>query len=149
MVEVLPEIVTIVFLVFCLIDCIQSDPDRVRNLPKWGWLVLIVLLPLVGGVAWLIAGRPPVGASSAAVPWRSTETAGYPEYERPSNPQANSEIDDRLRADVDRVDREFEEALRKDRDRVRENQESLRQWEDDLRERERRLADRHPDDAPD
>ena len=142
MVEVLPEIVTVVFLIFCLIDCVQTDADLVRNLPKVGWIVLIVLLPLVGGVAWLIAGRPPREASSAAVPWRSTRTAGFPESERPSSAgsSVNSEIDDRLRRDQERVDQEFEEALRRDREAVRENQEALQRWEEDLRERERRLG---------
>ena len=148
MVEVLPEIVSIVFLVFCLIDCIQADQALIRNLPKWAWIVLIILLPLVGGVAWLIAGRPPYNASSGTVPWRSTQTAGYPEYERPGPSRASAEIDDQLRRDQDRVDQEFEEALRKDRERVRENQESLRLWEEDLRERERNLQERRPDDDP-
>ena len=148
MVDVLPEIVTVVFLIFCLIDCIQTDTVLVRNLPKVAWIILIIILPLIGGVAWLVAGRPQRQPGSSAVPWRSTQTAGYPEYERPQSGRATSEIDEQLRRDQERVDREFEEALRKDRERIKENQESLRRWEEELRERERKLENRSPDDDP-
>ena len=149
MIDVLPEIVTVVFLIFCLIDCIQTDSILVRNLPKVAWIILIILLPLVGGVAWLVAGRPQRSeAPGAAAPWSFTRTADHPQNQPPASARASTEIDDQLRRDQERVDREFEEALRKDRDRVKENQESLRRWEDDLRERERRLQERPPDDDP-
>lgn len=46
------------FLLYCVLDVVLSDPSTVRNLPKLAWLVLIVLLPLIGGIAWLVAGRP-------------------------------------------------------------------------------------------
>jgi hypothetical protein len=61
------------------------------------------------------------------VPWRSTPTAGYPEYERPRPTGDFSDIDEQLRRDQERVDREHEEALRR--------------WEESLRERERRLGE--------
>ena len=134
MIDVLPEIVTVVFLIFCLIDCIQTDSILVRNLPKVAWIILIIILPLIGGVAWLVAGRPQRQGSSATVPWRSTPTAGFPEYERPGPARSTSEIDEQLRRDQERVDREHEEALRR--------------WEESLRERERKLQDPRDDDPP-
>ena len=42
----------------CLVDAIQSDESSVRNLPKLLWLLLILVFPIVGPAAWLIAGRP-------------------------------------------------------------------------------------------
>lgn len=33
----------------------------VRGLPKWGWLLLVIVLPLVGSIVWFIAGRPVAG----------------------------------------------------------------------------------------
>ncbi len=58
----MPRIVLIVavlsFTVYCAVDAVQTDGDRVRGLPKLVWMLVIVLLPLVGGVAWLVAGRP-------------------------------------------------------------------------------------------
>lgn len=50
-------IVTAVWIV-CLIDVITTDDYRVRNMPKPAWILLVAILPLAGGVAWLLAGRP-------------------------------------------------------------------------------------------
>ena len=58
MIRLLPYVVEVLILVFCLIDAIMADDSRVRNLPKWGWILLIIVIPLVGGIAWLVAGRP-------------------------------------------------------------------------------------------
>jgi hypothetical protein len=127
-IDILPFLIEIGLLLFCLIDCIQTDPVMVRNLPKIGWIILIVLIPYVGPIAWLFAGRPQPGTQGASVPWRSTRTAGYPEYERPGATTSRSldEVDERLQRDLERVDREHEEALRR--------------WEASLRERERKLG---------
>jgi hypothetical protein len=62
-------IVELALLVYCLIDCIQTDSSQVRNLPKVWWLLLVLFFPLVGGIAWLYAGRPPRGTAGLA-PWR-------------------------------------------------------------------------------
>lgn len=43
---------------FCLIDVITTDESTCRNLPKMAWLVIVFILPDVGSVLWLIAGRP-------------------------------------------------------------------------------------------
>lgn len=63
---------------FCLIDVIATDEYRMRNLPKMGWLLIVLIIPLVGSIAWLVAGRPQ--------PERRYSTAAntrYPEYDRP------------------------------------------------------------------
>ncbi len=109
--------------VYCLIDCIQTDQYRVRNLAKSVWVLLIVLVPVIGAVAWLVAGRPE-REPRAHVPWPSTQTAGFPEYERP-------------RASAD-VDREFLAAMRESDEK---HEQMLRDWERSLREREARLGD--------
>ena len=44
--------------IFCIIDVITTPDGAVRNLPKLLWLVLVVLLPDIGSIAWLVAGRP-------------------------------------------------------------------------------------------
>ena len=44
--------------IYALVDCIQTEESRQRNLPKIVWLLLILLFPAVGPVAWLLAGRP-------------------------------------------------------------------------------------------
>jgi hypothetical protein len=47
-----------VIVLYSLIDAIQSRRDDVRLLPKWLWLIVILVVPLLGAFAWLYAGRP-------------------------------------------------------------------------------------------
>jgi hypothetical protein len=44
--------------VFCIIDVITTPDGQTRNLPKFAWLVLVIILMDIGSIAWLIAGRP-------------------------------------------------------------------------------------------
>jgi hypothetical protein len=59
MLRLLPWLLTVALTVYAVVDCIQSDDSEVRNLPKLLWVLLILLFPLVGSIAWFIAGRPP------------------------------------------------------------------------------------------
>ncbi len=68
MIRYLPYILSLALTVYCLVDAIQTDDGAVRNLPKIGWLVLILLFPIIGPAAWLIAGRPPRGGSRRLQP---------------------------------------------------------------------------------
>ena len=61
MLRYLPAVLTLALTIYCLVDAIQTDDASVRGLPKVAWLILILLFPLVGPAAWLIAGRPPKG----------------------------------------------------------------------------------------
>ena len=134
MIRMLPVVVELALLVYCLVDCIQSDTYRIRNLSKGVWILLIIILPLVGGIAWLVAGRPLGSSRSTGVPWPSTATAGFPEYERPRRTAPDD-------------DPEFLAGLR---DSDAKHEQMLRDWEADLRARERRAADpaARPDDTP-
>jgi hypothetical protein len=124
MLRVLPIIAAILLLVFSMVDCVQSPDSRVRNLPKWVWIVLILLVPLAGPIAWLIGGRPIV----------------------PATPQAPSAAPRPSRAPDD--DPDFLARLKPEA----EHERLLRQWEADLRRREAELRDtddESPDQTPD
>ena len=47
--------------IYALIDCARADESQVKNLPKWGWLLIIILLGpalfAIGPVSYLVAGR--------------------------------------------------------------------------------------------
>jgi hypothetical protein len=58
MIRLLPWLLTIALTVYAVVDCIQTDDARVRNLPKLLWMLLILVFPIVGSLAWFIAGRP-------------------------------------------------------------------------------------------
>lgn len=53
----LPAILLIVLAIYSWIELAQSDPSEVRQLPRGLWALLIVV-PLVGPLAWLFYGRP-------------------------------------------------------------------------------------------
>ncbi|MDN5819999.1 MAG: PLD nuclease N-terminal domain-containing protein [Brachybacterium sp.] len=50
-------VLSIALTVFALADCVQTEDEKIRGLPKWAWIVLIVLLPWVGPITWLFVGR--------------------------------------------------------------------------------------------
>lgn len=129
LIRMLPVLIELGLLIYCLIDCIQTDSAAVRNLNKTLWILLILFFPLIGAIAWLVAGRPQNPyRQGGQTPWRATETAGFPEYERPTDYQRSAAaIDDQLRRDQERVDREHEDAMRK--------------WEESLKAREQKLRE--------
>ena len=47
----------IVLLVFALIDIITRGEDQVRGLPKFGWILICIFLPLVGSIVWFTVGH--------------------------------------------------------------------------------------------
>jgi hypothetical protein len=71
---------------YCLIDAITSKEGDVRNLPKLGWIFIVLLFPFVGSIAWLVAGRP-----QRDRPRRFERTVPeFPEYDRPGRAAATS-----------------------------------------------------------
>ena len=72
--------------VFCLVDVIGSKDSQVRNLPKIVWLLFVLFFPLVGSIAWLVAGRPDVSAGRRSAHER--EVPEFPEYDRPGRAAA-------------------------------------------------------------
>jgi hypothetical protein len=43
--------------IFCIIDVITTPEGDCRNLPKVVWLLIVLLLPDIGAIVWLVAGR--------------------------------------------------------------------------------------------
>ncbi len=72
---------------FCLIEAIRSDEGSIRHLPKLAWVVIVLLFPLAGSIAWLVAGRP-VGSAGGSRFERAVPQ--YPEYDRPGRAAAAS-----------------------------------------------------------
>jgi hypothetical protein len=44
--------------IYCIFDVISTEDSLVRSLPKMAWLVIVILLPDIGSIAWLLLGRP-------------------------------------------------------------------------------------------
>lgn len=58
MLRYLPGLLALGFALYCIIDLVRSSDDEVRGLPRLVWLLLMIVLPVLGGIAWLVAGRP-------------------------------------------------------------------------------------------
>ena len=119
MLRFLPVVVEIALLVYSLFDCIQAEESEIRNLPRFAWLLLIIIVPVIGPIAWLVAGRP-----LRPAPWR---TSALPRDRRPLAP------DD---------DPSFLESIKTSDDL---HEQMLTEWEAQLRERERQLRERESD----
>lgn len=84
--------------IFCLVDVIVSKEDECRNLPKLLWLLIVLMLPDVGSVLWLIAGRPRGLRQSwqqrATHPTATSRAPGSKIAPRPTMPSAGANPDD-------------------------------------------------------
>ncbi len=78
MLRVLMFLVPLALSVYAFIDCISTEDDDVRHMPKPLWAIVVLVFPLAGSISWLIAGkkRHPAGADgypglagSAGSPW--------------------------------------------------------------------------------
>lgn len=50
-------LVAAAFWVFTIVDCAAQPPTRHRGVSKPVWLLIVILLPVLGGILWLIVGR--------------------------------------------------------------------------------------------
>jgi len=60
-------VVWVAFTVFTLVDVALIDRRRIRGLPKLVWILVILLVPLVGGTLWLVVGRVRSGDVAGSV----------------------------------------------------------------------------------
>ena len=110
-------VVLLGFLLFCLLDVITTDASEVRHLPKFAWILLVVLINPVGGIAWLIAGRPHAdGRSVRSGPGPLRPTGGgstRSPRQRPAGPVAPDD-DPEFLAELRRREEELRRKQRRD-----------------------------------
>jgi len=58
MIDVLLFVGGLALWLYGLIDCAKTDQDSVKILPKWAWLIIVIIFGSLGALAWLLAGRP-------------------------------------------------------------------------------------------
>ena len=44
--------------IYAIFDVVTADDGVIRTLPKLLWLIIVLLLPDLGSLAWFLAGRP-------------------------------------------------------------------------------------------
>jgi len=114
------SLIVLALWVFCLVDVITSDEYAVRHLPKTLWLIVVILLPLVGSVAWLAVGRP--AGTTRDLPYKGNTSASvaaqrFPEYDRPgrhvpADPEADEAFLRSLRERAEEQRRAYREQQR-------------------------------------
>src|SRR5690349_15772656 len=62
--QVLLVLAAIGVIIYAGIDCLRTDDAEIRGLPKPLWLLIILAVPLFGGVLWIMLGRQPTAGSS-------------------------------------------------------------------------------------
>lgn len=106
MARVIPVVLSIALTVFALSDCIQTTDQHVRGIPKWAWILLIVLVPWVGPITWLLIGKDR-GLGAGGADGRSRGRTG---------PLAPDEDPEFLRELDEQIQRERRERMRRERE---------------------------------
>ncbi|MFJ8072404.1 PLD nuclease N-terminal domain-containing protein [Streptomyces sp. NPDC096176] len=66
MLRVLMFLVPLALSVYAFIDCLSTDEQHIKYIPKPLWAILVLLFPLVGSISWLIAGKDRTASTSPA-----------------------------------------------------------------------------------
>jgi hypothetical protein len=101
--------VQLVLLVLALISCLSAD--RVRVMPRLLWVLVILLIPLVGPIAYFLFGRPASPPRGGGGPVRRSQPP-------PSSPDDDPDFLRSMNTEQSRRDREL-----------------LAEWERELRNR--------------
>ena len=54
----LSVILIFAFTIYTLADCARTPQELIRNLPKWAWIAIIIIVQTIGAIAYWVAGRP-------------------------------------------------------------------------------------------
>ena len=119
-------VIELCLLVYCALSVIATPEHEVRNLPKLTWLLLVLFFPIVGSIAWLVAGRPE--GPTRSLPYKGntgrSDARQIPaEYDRPGRATAWAPEDDAayLRNLKKRADEQRKRAEAERREREADN----------------------------
>ncbi|WP_319461627.1 PLD nuclease N-terminal domain-containing protein [Micromonospora sp. RTP1Z1] len=102
-----------------LISCLSAEEGEIRALPRIAWVLIILFFPLVGSIAWFVAGRE-TGPGRPRTAWPIGN--GFSEQHRRGR-QVAPDDDPAFLSSIGERSRQ-------------QDQELFRRWEDDLRRRE-------------
>ncbi|MEU1804982.1 PLD nuclease N-terminal domain-containing protein [Streptomyces sp. NPDC019937] len=133
MLRVLMILVPLALSIYAFIDCITTEEQDVRYIPKPLWAILVLLFPVVGSISWLLVGGK-----------RATTAAARREWVAPDdNPEFLKSLGDAPKSPEDAPEARGAEAP-EGRD-----EELLKSWEADLRRREEELRRKGGEGGPD
>ncbi|MCT1689565.1 PLD nuclease N-terminal domain-containing protein [Brevibacterium sp. p3-SID960] len=62
---------------YSFFDCVVRDRAHIRVLPKWGWLLVILLVPVFGLLLWFLFGRSSFGQRRSVGPVAPDDDPDY------------------------------------------------------------------------
>ncbi len=65
-------VVIVAITLYSVFDCALRPRDRIAALPKWAWILAILIFPLIGAGLWFFLGRRTPGGGGGGVPRRQT-----------------------------------------------------------------------------
>lgn len=101
------SILVLALMIGALIDIITRDDSQVKHLPKMMWLIVVILLPLIGGLLWFGLGRD---YGDGGIPIPRMRRAARPARPGPTTVKAAPPSDVRTtEQQIADLDREIEE----------------------------------------
>ncbi|WP_219472076.1 PLDc N-terminal domain-containing protein [Nonomuraea rhizosphaerae] len=99
MVGVVIGLALLAFWLYSLFDVITTPEEAVRNVPKPVWLLVVAVVPVVGGLVWMVRGRPQPDRETWSVPPQpGTHHTSAPKGPD-DDPEFLRELDKRMRGD--------------------------------------------------
>ncbi|HLU43672.1 MAG TPA: PLD nuclease N-terminal domain-containing protein [Natronosporangium sp.] len=126
---VLLSLAAVLLAALALISCLSvEDKRQISLLPRFLWVPIILLVPVLGPVGWFVFGRPqPEQPRTFVAPWRRH----VPVAHKPPRPRAPDDDPEFLRS--------LERRLRS------RDEQMLRRWEEDFRRGDDGRADQGRD----
>lgn len=115
----------ILLVVVALISCLSAEEGEVRALPRFAWVIIILLFPIVGSIVYFAVGRPVKAVPQST--WRAGN--GFPESTRPTrapddDPDFLAQLEDKKRRDDEELLRKWEADLKRREDDLRKKEDS-------------------------
>lgn len=117
------SILTVAGMVIALVDLIMRDESQIKHLPKFAWILLVILLPLIGTILWFTLGREyssaglggftPAGRAHSAPASAPQQSAPPRAFEARSTEEQLADLDREIeyyekRAELERRKRELD-----------------------------------------
>ena len=122
------------FAVFAFVDVLRTPEEAVPGVPRWGWVIGILVVPVAGAVTWVVATR--------RHRLRLRSGKADPAAAEPADLAAAADAARRARAGRLGSLEEDAALLAQLWDVNDEHERTLRQWEEDLCRREEALRQR-------
>ncbi|WP_159607298.1 PLDc N-terminal domain-containing protein [Agromyces humi] len=87
-------VAAVIFTIYAVADCAFFDRSRIRGLRRGWWIVVILIVPIIGGLLWFIIGR---GRANRVGPSRGGAIAPDDDADFLRRLRTDAEQDERIR----------------------------------------------------